>query len=95
MAAVGSQHCPHCGFTPDFARAFPFGAVDCDSCGRRVWFLTVCGARLFFRYEEAQLVRELFRRAIDHQEFDESLNADSLDKVELVMEFEDELERTA
>lgn len=72
---------------------FPFGAVECDSCGRSIWFLTVHGDRLLFPYEESQLVLNLFRRAIEHQEFGDLLNADSLDQVELVLAFEEELER--
>ena len=72
---------------------FPFGAVDCESCGHRVWFLTVHGERLFFPYSDSRLVGELYRRAIEHQEYDNRLNVDSLDAAELAMDFEDELKR--
>ncbi|MEM8875642.1 MAG: hypothetical protein AAGD32_15455 [Planctomycetota bacterium] len=58
-----------------------------------MWFLTVHGERLFFPYEDVRLVREMFTRAIDHQEFGEALNADSLGMVDLVLEFEEALEQ--
>jgi acyl carrier protein len=55
--------------------------------------VTVEGERKFFAYAEAKFVRQLFDAIPDHQLLPTGLDMDSLDVVELVMKFEEELER--
>jgi len=70
----------------------PFGLVKCSNCGQRVWFLTICCERTFFRYEAAQLVRQLFHGLPADQQLSQELGFDRLDAVELVVDFESALQ---
>ena len=92
MSPVGSPTCPYCSNTvvPDLP--LPFGLTACSNCGQRVWFLTVCSERTFFRYEAAEFVRQLFHGLPVGGPLPQELQFDELDVVELVMQFEEELE---
>ncbi len=93
MAVVGSERCPHCDGTIVPEIAVPFGEATCASCGQPVWFLTVEGSLVFFRYCDAAFVRELFEAIPEQQRFAERLGLDSLDVVELLVDFEEALAR--
>ena len=94
MSAVGSACCPHCAArVATRVGRLPFGAVDCDGCGRPLWFVTVEGERKFFAHAEAKFVRRLFDALPHHQLLPRELGMDSMDVVEVVIEFEEALER--
>jgi len=88
MPPVGSQHCPHCGDDVAMDLPMPFGAAKCASCGRPLLFLTVNGARTFFRGSDSKFVWQLFSAIPEHQRFPPEFDLDSLDTVEYVMQFE-------
>jgi len=73
--------------------SLPFGAVECGGCGQLLWFVTVEGERKFFAYAEAKFVRRVFDAIPDHQLLPRELGMDSMDVVEVVMEFGEALER--
>ena len=75
------------------AGRLPFGAAECGGCGRSLWFVSVEGERMFFAYAEAKFVRRLFDAIPDQQLLPRELGMDSMDVVEVVMEFEEALER--
>ena len=52
----------------------------------------VSGERSYFQYSEAKLVRDLLEVAIENRHFVGSIEMDSVDTVEHIMEFEDDLE---
>jgi hypothetical protein len=88
MPPVGSPHCPHCAapITPD--TPMPFGLATCPACARPLFFLTLRGDLAFFRHADAQLVRQLFDALPDAHPLPKDLALDSLDTVELIVEFE-------
>ena len=93
MSPVGSPTCPYCNKQVVLDVPLPFGLTACSNCGQRVWFLTVCSERAFFRYEAAEFVRQLFHGLPAAGQFPQELQFDALDTVELVMEFDAELEK--
>jgi acyl carrier protein len=56
--------------------------------------VTVDGSRRFFRYAEAAFVKRLLREIPDQQVMLKELGMDSLDVVEVVVEFEEALDAT-
>jgi len=95
MSPVGSPTCPYCDRRIVLDVPLPFGRTTCLHCGEQVWFLTVCSTLSFFRYQAAGLVRQLFDGLSDEQRLPHGLQFDALDKVELVMAFEEALEEAS
>ena len=95
MAAAGSEHCPYCDGEVAPEGAVPFGAAECASCGRAVWFVTIDGAVAFFRYADARLVLKLLEAIPEDQRLPEKLGLDRVDVLELVAEFRAALEEAA
>jgi len=94
--------CPVCG---DFVRVEPseiYYDVPCPSCGSLLWFIRIADQRLVFKPGDEARAKGL-RKALsevtglseldlkrDPESVDNDLDPDSLDVVELMLEFEDE-----
>ena len=92
MNEKGKLDCPSCGGVPAKTYDLPFGGLECESCGDRIWHLVVSSERFHFEFKEAKVVRQLLEDAIENHNLLGSIEMDSVDTVERVMEFEDALE---
>ena len=87
---VGSACCPHCA--SDISPApIPFGQSACTACHRKLWYLSIDAVPAYFRYADAAFVRELFAATLDKHLQLSAAGFDSIDAVELIVEFEDAL----
>ena len=96
------NHCPVCGNDVNVEASLPFGDAPCPSCGTLLWFINLPPERLFYKQQDSHTLRYRVLRAVanqlavpvaellEDQTFLKGLQVDSLDLVELVMEFEDE-----
>jgi hypothetical protein len=96
------NRCPICASEVHVEPSRPLGDAPCPSCGTLLWFFQDSTETHFFASGEAGAIRELLRTITTaDQEQSESatqqlqsllkkLGADSLDVVELVMEFEEQ-----
>jgi len=95
--------CPVCG---EFVRAEPsepYYDAPCPSCGSLLWFVRISDQRLVFKPGDearAKGLRKALSEVTGFSELDlkrnteslNELNPDSLDVVELMLEFEDEFQ---
>ena len=99
----GEQNrCPICGSDVCIEPSKPFGDATCPNCGNLLWFVALSSETRVFDGRQSSTVRNRMIKIISEQlgvpehevatdrSFIEDLAADSLDVVELVMEFEDE-----
>ena len=96
------NRCPICDSAVYIESSKPFGDAPCPSCGTLLWFLQSPAQTRFLTGDEAGTIRELLEAVNSHDEESASaaadqlfallkrLGADSLDVVELVMEFEED-----
>jgi acyl carrier protein len=94
------NHCPICKHSIQIEPSMPFGDAPCPNCGSLLWFMDAGESLQFFKSDEAKLLRDHAVRVVaDILEIDEDevrnnpniwqeSGADSLDMVELVMDFE-------
>ncbi|HUG93530.1 MAG TPA: phosphopantetheine-binding protein [Planctomycetaceae bacterium] len=101
------NRCPVCRSDICIEPSRPFGDAPCPSCGYLLWFVSLGGEVRYFPEEHAESVRERLIEVVSRQlgvpaaELRDpsvlsavlrDLQADSLDLVELAMEFEDSLD---
>ena len=100
------NQCPICNSKISIETSQPFGDAPCPSCGQLLWFERRNNDLMFYDSLAAELrtnrVREIIAQqlGISLEKLPENLNdfftsdlgADSLDVVELVMEFEEEFD---
>ena len=96
------NHCPVCGNAVKVEPSLPFGDAPCPSCGTLLWFSNFAAERLFYKQQDSHKLQYRVLRAVadqlgvpvsellEDETFLKDLQADSLDLIELVMEFEDE-----
>jgi acyl carrier protein len=97
------NHCPICGADVCIEPSPLFGDATCPQCGSLLWFLNVESRSYLFERTRAEEIRERViamlaerlgvepRKITDGTSLVDELDADSLDVVELVMEFEEDL----
>ncbi len=92
------NHCPVCQNEVRVEPSRPFGDATCPACGSLLWFLAAGGDARFFTRDDADEER-LLALAAERLGINpaavrdgkwEELGIDSLDWVEMVMDFEEE-----
>ena len=95
------NRCPVCHADIKVEPSLPFGDAPCPVCGHLLWFITLTPGTRYFDATNAQGLRDRVHQllakhlGIPVEEVDsegtffQDLRADSLDIVELVMEFDD------
>lgn len=96
------NRCPVCGNQVTIEPSLFFGDAPCPSCGTLLWFLLTASEPRFYEHAAADSLRSRVIRLVAEQlgitqaDLDcdptrlKSLEVDSLDVVELVMEMEEE-----
>ncbi len=94
------NHCPVCGNSVCIEPSQPPGDAPCPTCGTLLWFFNTSAGIRFYESKAIAPLRDRILRTVcetlgvDKEQVTssvlEDLEADSLDIVELVMEFEDE-----
>lgn len=99
--------CPICGGDPCIDPSKPYGDATCAKCGSPLWFVTLKKGVRIVDARRLPTIRDRAVKVISEQLgvpeheltsdnstafFVKELAADSLDLVQLVMEFEDELD---
>lgn len=86
------SHCPLCGDTTNLEFAEPIGDAPCPRCGHLVWRSSQLLAQLQHSLATSLSVPE--SEISSDTSFADDLKADSLDVVELMMEFEEAIDVT-